>query len=419
VAVEASVPDGTLHAAVYSFIGGGLTELDTIGSDAHPFGINRSDVVVGYYLLEDFSAEHAFVRDGDSIRDIGTLGGDNSHAFAINDRGTIVGDAEDEEFNTVPAVWRAGADEPVALPGLGGPFGGATAINNAGKIVGYSAIEGDFPPPEFVPDHAFLYDPATDTTTDLGTLPGELTSEAFGINSRGWVAGVSGSPTGPSHAFLYRNGQMRDLGTLEGGQSFGAAINDDGLVVGDSLVDAGEHHAFVYDTAMRDLNDRINPASGWTLEFATGINGAGMITGVGVIDGEEHGFLLTPVRPAPQVRVTGFTLVNASNGRVLRRLANGDTLDLATLPRRVNVVATLSGGRVGSVVFGLDGNGRFHVERAAPFTLFGDVNGRFLGGTFSRGRHTLTARAFGQENGTGPLGPVFSVTFTVVDSRRR
>jgi probable HAF family extracellular repeat protein len=68
--------------------------------------------------------------------------------------------------------------------------------------------------------------------TDLGTLGG-TTSEAAGLNTLGDVVGWSATADGANHAFLYRNGQMIDLGTLPGGsESYATAISDEGVVAG-------------------------------------------------------------------------------------------------------------------------------------------------------------------------------------------
>jgi hypothetical protein len=49
---------------------------------------------------------------------------------------------------------------------------------------------------------------------------------------------------------------------------------------------------------MVDLNDLIDPALGWELLQALGINDLGQIVGHGRINGQTHAFLLTPV-PVP------------------------------------------------------------------------------------------------------------------------
>jgi hypothetical protein len=45
---------------------------------------------------------------------------------------------------------------------------------------------------------------------------------------------------------------------------------------------------------MQDLNTLIRPNSGWVLTAATDINVWGQIVGSGMLNGQAHGFLLTP-----------------------------------------------------------------------------------------------------------------------------
>ena len=47
---------------------------------------------------------------------------------------------------------------------------------------------------------------------------------------------------------------------------------------------------------MVDLNTLIDPLSGWVLSDAADINDAGQITGQGLIGGQYHAYLLTPVQ---------------------------------------------------------------------------------------------------------------------------
>ena len=101
------------------------------------------------------------------------------------------------------------------------------------------------------------------------------------------------------HAFLYSGGSMHDLGTLLGGKDSKALdINNKGQVVGEGNISSGYDHAFIFTGSgpIEDLNNLIDPASGWTLEDAYGINDLGQIVGGGYNSlGQGHAFLLTPV----------------------------------------------------------------------------------------------------------------------------
>jgi probable HAF family extracellular repeat protein len=149
----------------------------------------------------------------------------------------------------------------------------------------------------------------------LGTLGGP-DSYAYRINDAGQIVGKSsiGPDAAPNHAFLYDGGQMMDLGTLGGPESVASNLNSCGQIVGsaDTVPGVASPHAFLYcDGTMTDLNEQLRPGSpAWTLTAAYGINDGGQIVGTGInAEGEEHAFLLTPVRaPCPGARLTTCSL---------------------------------------------------------------------------------------------------------------
>jgi probable HAF family extracellular repeat protein len=85
---------------------------------------------------------------------------------------------------------------------------------------------------------------------DLGTLPGDFSSFAFGINDRGQAVGQSCDLNFNCRAFLWQKGVMTDLNSLARASSLyliaAADINSRGDIVGTGLDETtGEPLAFV------------------------------------------------------------------------------------------------------------------------------------------------------------------------------
>jgi probable HAF family extracellular repeat protein len=92
-------------------------------------------------------------------------------------------------------------------------------------------------------------------------------------------ASIVGSSTltgeAETHAFVYENGAMRDLGTLGGTYSSAAAVNSQGIVVGKSTDASGRTVAFIYDAGgMRPLLNMPGAQS------AVGISDRGAVVGL-------------------------------------------------------------------------------------------------------------------------------------------
>lgn len=216
------------------------------------------------------------------IMDLGTIGGDFSRAFAINNQNQIVGISNNSGNRNRPFIWlpssayglRAGMNDLGTLPG--GDSAQGLAISNNGYVTGWSTVaQGSV--------RAFLWQ--NGIMTNIGSLLPDGSSIAA-VNSSGQVVATSGG-----HAFLY-DGQMTDLGTFGGVQSSASDISESGQVVGTASmpgVTQQAPRAFLWDGhTLNNLGTMYNIGT----SSAIALNDRGMIVGMSSSsDGNGmHGF---------------------------------------------------------------------------------------------------------------------------------
>jgi len=276
------------QAFLYS--NGTMTGLGTLGGPSGiGNGINASGVVAGYSENAN-DTYRAFITSGGKLTDIGDLGGGSAVAYGINDVGQVVGSAVTANGENHPFLYSGG--KMIDLGTLGSKntdwWNSAQSVNNSGVVVGTSYdATGNF--------FGFVW--RNGKMIKMGTLGGPW-SQAYAINNKNQITGVAYTKSGLAHGFITACGTcpMKDLGTFAGSTStvWGFAINDSGVVVGQSTF-ASTYHAFIYSGGkIADLNKLIPSGSGWVLIDAEGINAGGQIVGMGIHNGAEHGYLLTP-----------------------------------------------------------------------------------------------------------------------------
>lgn len=226
-----------------------LSDLGTLGGDfSKPTGENRAGQVVGSSTTAS-GATHAFLWQDSTMQDLGTLGGNYSSAAAINDAGQVVGESSTLTGEIHAFLWTGGVMTDLGT--LGGTSSSAAAINSGGAVTGVSTDSAGV-------SHAFRWDAGV--ITDLGEPPAFSGGRGAVIGPDGSVVGQADSSFLVTHAILWPGdgSGMQDLGFLypPRPRTIVHAINHSGQVVGTSIVNGSSSstHAFVWtDGVMEDL----------------------------------------------------------------------------------------------------------------------------------------------------------------------
>jgi probable HAF family extracellular repeat protein len=221
-----------------------ITDLGSLGgSESFAYAINNRAQVVGSSRIAGDTRTHAFLYDGGRVTDLFPLNSESVQTVGptgISDYGVVASGVINGGVY-VPALMDTTRNSISALPCLGGTtsygFSGvATAVNNRGVAVGYCYVDQSS-------RHAFVY--SNGVTTDIDAFGGY--SGALDVNDQGVATGfVSRQPAGVATAFVYQQGVMVEIFPA-GTESMGRGINSHGQIVGEYLASDGSgFHAYLY-----------------------------------------------------------------------------------------------------------------------------------------------------------------------------
>ena len=241
---------GTNHAFRYDH--DGFHDLPNAGDFTIAYDINNQNQITGYFSVNGIA--HGYRHsDATGVQEIPTFGGAQSWGWRVDDLGTVAASAQT-------------LDSP------------STGIARFGHAALYQDIVG-------LQDlNTFVYPPLSSTTL------------AVANDKQGdWVVGIA-TQGAQSRAYRLKlsTGAYEDIGWA--GSSFAYSVNSAGDSVGWGYTDAGEttQAAWILSerTGFAKLNDLIDPASGWDLRTAGGIDDFGDVVGWGYHNGRVSAYRL-------------------------------------------------------------------------------------------------------------------------------
>ncbi len=301
--------------------------------------ISNDGDVVGQSFNQDGVSQGAYWKQG-KLTYLGAGGFRISTARSVGVKGTVVGRVIGDSGRTLVSkavMWRDGRLD--MLPGLPTASDSmANSVNELGQIVGsVDRARG------LTGRRACLWQGGK--VFMLASLPGSIETGANSINNVGQVVGVSSDNTSGEVACSWDGGRVVSIHPAKATKSVAMDINDSGAVVGwfaagtfghrvrrAFLYQGGRHvtleappahdrtEAYSINDSMQvvglsghigsadstavlwtggqvvDLNSRVDPNAGWTLDIAAAINDRGEIVGIGHYHGDLRAFVIRPRR---------------------------------------------------------------------------------------------------------------------------
>jgi len=165
---------------------------------------------------------------------------------------------------------------PGGFTNTSGAYSGAHGINAAGSVAGEWA-------PNNTEQRAFFY--VNGSNTDLGSLSGMSYAIAYGVNNSNVVVGLATDYLFTTRAFVYTNGAMVALSAVTNPYSIAHAINDAGLIVGESVVAVVAAKEVVHAVIFQGGGQQTDLGTLSTGDYssAMGINNSNVIVGLSTV----------------------------------------------------------------------------------------------------------------------------------------
>lgn len=216
--------DGTQTAFYHN---GELFRLELDAQSSKAYDIDDHSRIVGQQVATE---RQAFLDDGETVELVAPEV--TGHAAALNDLAQIVVQQETDSGSRSLLVENGAKTD---LGTLGGDSTHATDINDGGQVVGWSlTADGTY--------HAFLWQDGgmIDLSADFG---GPFCS-AVAVNETSQVL-IKSNSLGQTRNLIWQDGEITDLGNLGVDYAVVSDMNDAGEIVGWMMNETGEMRAFL------------------------------------------------------------------------------------------------------------------------------------------------------------------------------
>ena len=275
------------------------------------YALNNDGLIVGTSAPVDGEFLQAVLWRDKQVIPLTQNPDQESQAFDVNDSGTIAGYQSENAL-----LW----DPSGASFTLPGPQGRAYHVNSAGQVAG-SIDNGTIA--------AVFWN--SEGTSTLINIPESNFSEAYGINGSGWLVGTYHSNAVGKQSGLSPKRLSSRLQIVDHHKKILNKSGETGEKNNRAMINT-EARAFLWRANnFVDLNDFIDPTSGWTLHEARAINNAAQIVGYGSLNGVIRAFLLTPSQNNAPTAADDVVMMQQRAAMQLDILANDSDPDQDTL----------------------------------------------------------------------------------------